>query len=349
MSRTTATTTPTNAATTAMTADAPPSTAPGRGANTVPGRGDVGALAIALVSAAAFGLSGPFAKALLDAGWSPSAAVLARVGGAAVVLLPLVARALRRRRPDTRSSRIVVAYGIMAVAGTQLFFFSAVQTLSVGVALLLEYLAPVLLVGLAWARTRRPPGPRTLIGSAVSMAGLVLVLDLGGSVDVDPVGVAWGLAAAVCLSGYFLLSARVDESLPPVILAGGGLAVGTLTVATLGVIGVVPLHASAGPVTLLGGSFSWVVPVAVLVGVSTVAAYLTGILAAGRLGSRLASFVGLTEVLFAVAFAWLLLGELPVPIQLLGGLAILVGVALVHRDADHGAPAPDPLPIADLA
>lgn len=217
-------------------------------------------------------------------------------------------------------------------------------------ALLLEYLAPVLLVGLAWARTRTAPGRRTLVGSVVSMVGLVLVLDIGGAVDVDPIGVVWGLGAAVCLSAYFLLSAKVSDDLPPVLLAGGGLAVGSVAIGLLGVLGVLPLHASTASVELMGRTTSWIVPVVVLVLISSVLAYLTGIVAAGRLGSRVASFVGLTEVLFAVLAAWLLLGQLPVAIQLLGGLCIMAGVALVHGDPDSGADAltaPDGAPTAE--
>lgn len=313
--------------------------------------GSAGAIVLALVSALAFGTSGPFAKALLESGWSPSAAVLVRVGGAAVVLLPALVVVWRRKRPAQRDSRIVLAYGVIAVAGAQICYFSAVQTLSVGVALLLEYLAPVLLVGLAWARTRTAPGRRTLVGSVVSMVGLVLVLDIGGAVDVDPIGVVWGLGAAVCLSAYFLLSAKVSDDLPPVLLAGGGLAVGSVAIGLLGVLGVLPLHASTASVELMGRTTSWIVPVVVLVLISSVLAYLTGIMAAGRLGSRVASFVGLTEVLFAVLAAWLLLGQLPVAIQLLGGLCIMAGVALVHGDPDSGADAltaPDGAPTAEL-
>ncbi len=107
-----------------------------------------------------------------------------------------------------------------------------------------------------------------------------------------------------------------------------------------------PLEASAGPVVLLGASVSWMVPAAVLSLVSTVGAYLTGIMSAGRLGSRVASFVGLTEVLFAVVVAWVLLGELPVAIQLLGGVGILAGVTLVHSDADEPLATPDQLPVS---
>ena len=58
--------------------------------------------------------------------------------------------------------------------------------------------------------------------------------------------------------------------------------------------------------------------------------YVTGIVAARVLGAKLASFVGLSEVLFAVLFAWVLLGELPRPVQLVGGLFILAGVVVVR-------------------
>ncbi|MGI9018127.1 MAG: EamA family transporter [Euzebya sp.] len=288
---------------------------------------------LAVLSAATFGSSGPFAKSLLDVGWSPGATVLVRVGGAAAVLLIPTLIALRGHFQSLRDqSRSVLLYGIVAVAGAQVCFFNAVQYLTVGVALLLEYLAPVLLVGLAWARSGQTPGARTLAGTAVAMVGLVLVLDIGGTSGVDPLGVAWGLAAAICLSGYFLMSARSHDGLPPVVLAGGGLLVGTVAIAVVGTLGILPLSFSTASVTLLERQVNWMLPVLFLVVISTVVAYVTGIVAAAALGSRAASFVGLTEVLFAVLAAWLLLGELPVVIQLFGGLGILAGVGLVHAD-----------------
>ena len=76
----------------------------------------------------------------------------------------------------------------------------------------------------------------------------------------------------------------------------------------------------------------WWVPVIGLATVAAALAYVLGIGAARRLGATVASFVGLTEVLFAVLFAWLLLGELPRPVQLLGGLVILAGVVMVKID-----------------
>ncbi len=99
----------------------------------------------------------------------------------------------------------MVAYGIIAVGGAQLCYFSAVQYLSVGVALLLEYSAPILLIGYHWARNRKRPTLPVLLGAGLSIIGLVLVLDLRDGFSLNPIGVAWGLGAALCLCGYFVL------------------------------------------------------------------------------------------------------------------------------------------------
>jgi drug/metabolite transporter (DMT)-like permease len=288
-------------------------------------------LVFATVSAAAFGSSGPMAKALLETGWTAGAAVLVRLGGAAVLLgLAALVTARRRARLDRRAVGAIVVYGVVAMAGVQLAFFNAVRTLDVGVALLLEYLAPVLLLGWTSVRMRQRPPHATLVGAGLTLVGLTLVLDLTGG-RVDPVGVAWGLVAAVCLASYFALSARAHDRLPPLVMAAGGTAVGAVVIAVAGLVGLVPLAATRSVTELAGSDVSWVVPALWLVVVSTVAAYLTGISGVVRLGARTASFVSLSEVLFAVVVAWLLLAELPRPLQLVGGALILTGIVVVQR------------------
>ncbi|MEO6827930.1 MAG: DMT family transporter [Microbacteriaceae bacterium] len=296
-------------------------------------RGASGAIFMALGSAAAFALSGPIAKSLMDAGWSPGAAVLLRIAGAAAVLLVPTLLTLRGRwRLLSGNAWLIAGYGIVAVVGAQVCFFNAIQHVSVGVALLIEYLAPVLIVAVVWLRTRRRPGVLTMVGAAASMLGMVLVLDLTGPTVVSPVGILWALGAAVSLAGYFVMSARVGDSLPPLVLAGGGLVIAAAVIAVLGMIGLLPMTFTDRPVGLLGWETNWLVPVLVLILVPTVFAYVIGIAATGRLGTRVASFVGLTEVIFAVVFAWLLLGELPSLVQLCGGIGIVVGVILVRSD-----------------
>lgn len=294
------------------------------------GRGTGAGLALALLSSAAFGTSGTFARSLLDVGWSPGAAVILRVAIAAVVLTAFVAPQLRRhRRRLRRSGRTLAVYGIAAVAGAQLCYFNAVEHLSVAVALLLEYSGTLLVVLWLWLRHERRPGAPTIAGAVAAIAGLGLVLDVFGGAKIDGVGVVWGLGAAVGLAVYFVISASTDEALPPLLTAWGGLVVGGVTLGAAALVGVVPFRTTATDVVLLDRQVSWVVP---LLGISLVAAalaYVAGVAGARILGAKLASFVGLTEVLFAVVFAWVAVEEsLSVP-QLAGGGLVVLGIALV--------------------
>jgi drug/metabolite transporter (DMT)-like permease len=206
-----------------------------------------------------------------------------------------------------------------------------VRTLSVGVALLLEYLGLILVVGWLWLRGRRPRR-WTVIGVVLAVGGLALVLDLTGGMTVDLVGVLWGLGAAVGVAVYFVLSAREATGLPPLTMAASGMVVGALGLWAAAATGVLPMSVSTDDVRLAGADLPWFVPLIGLCLLSTAIAYATGIAAARRLGPKVAAFLGLTEVLFAVMFAWALLDELPLPIQLAGGGLIVAGIAAVRYD-----------------
>ena len=291
-------------------------------------------LALALLSGAAFGTSGVLAKSLLGAGWSPGAAVTARISIAALVLLLPALRALDGRWGDLRrSAPLVVTYGLVAVAGCQVFYFNAVQTLSVGVALLLEYLGIVLVVVWLWARHGQRPQGWTVLGIVASVTGLVLVLEVASGLTVDVAGVLWGLGAAVGLAVYFVISADESTGLPPIVMAAGAMVVGAVALGLTGLVGILPMEASAVDVELAGATVPWFVPILGLGIVAGAFAYAVGIAATRQLGSKVASFVGLTEVLFAVGFAWLLLGESLSPSQLVGGLLIIAGVVAVQSES----------------
>jgi drug/metabolite transporter (DMT)-like permease len=310
------------------------------------GRGAAG-FALAATSAATFGTSGTFAASLLAVGWTPGAAVTARIVIAALVLTgPAVV--VLRRSPGLlrRGSRMLVVYGLVAVAGAQLCYFNAVSHLSVAVALLLEYSGVLLVVGWLWLRHGQRPRILTAAGAAVAMAGLVLVLDLAGSQHVDAVGVGWGLGAAVGLATYFVISAGDDQPMPPLVVAWGGLVVGGVALVVAELIGALHFHAPRTHVTLVHTSVSWAVPVLGMSLVAAVAAYVTGIAGVRLLGARLASFVGLFEVMFAVVFAWLLLDQSLTVVQLTGGLLIVAGIVLV-RVEELRSPAPDIVVVGD--
>src|SRR5439155_15675926 len=137
----------------------------------------------------------------------------------------------------------------------------------------------------------------TVVGAVAALVGLGLVLDITGS-RIDAVGVLWGLAAATGLATYFVLSASADEPLPPLVMAWAAMVVGALALVVLSVVGAIPLRSGAAQVRFLDHETSWLVPVLGLSLVAAVIAYVAGIGAARRLGAKLASFIGLTEVVF---------------------------------------------------
>ncbi|GAA0237999.1 EamA family transporter [Cryptosporangium japonicum] len=298
-------------------------------------------LGIALVSALSFGTAGSFGDSLMSTGWTSGAVVTTRIALAAVLLTGPALVALRGRwRSLWSSAGLIAFYGAVAVAGCQLFFFNAVQHLDVGVALLLEYMGIVLVVLWMWARHRRRPGKLTVVGMIAAVVGLVLVLDPSGGLD--PIGLMWGLLAGAGLAVYFVVSARQDDAVPPLVVAWGGMVVGALVLGVAALVRVLPMGTATVDVELFGQQVSWLVPVIGLSVVAAAIAYSTGVIAARLLGATVASFVGLTEVLFAVLFAALSVGQIPGTMQLIGGLVVLVGVALVkatenNRDAEPAA------------
>jgi drug/metabolite transporter (DMT)-like permease len=290
-------------------------------------------LALAVLSAGTFGTSGTFAAALFSAGWSPAAVAIARLGGAAVLLtVPAVVQLRGRWALLRRETGRVVIYGL-AIACGQLFYFNAIESIPIGLAVLLEYLGVVLVVGWLWVVRGQRPGGLTMAGVVAALAGLAVLADLAGASQLSPIGITWGLLEAVCLAAYFLPSADAgDGVLPPLLMAWGGLCVSAVFLAVASGTGVLHITANAGDVELLHRDVSWILPVLELSLVAAVIAYVTGIAAARRLGARLASFTGIAEVFFAVLYAWLLLGQLPSLMEFVGGAFVLAGVVLVRID-----------------
>nr|WP_183501070.1 MULTISPECIES: DMT family transporter [Microbacterium] len=302
---------------------------------------------MAVVSAFAFASSGPLVKPLLEAGWSLSAALIVRMGLAGVMLSPMLIRAIARERSFLRRHwRSLVMFGLFPVIGCQMFYFLAMQRMPVAVALLIQYLAPVLLVAYLWLRTRRAPSARVIGGTVVAITGLVLVVDIAGA-RFDLLGTLFALGAAVCAAMYFVMSERAGDDLPPLALASGGLLVGTLTMAVLAVTGILPFAAPDVTVAFRGIEVPGLVPILWVGAIGTTLGYALGIMAVPRIGARLASFIGLSEVLFALGFGWLLLGEALGPVQFAGGALILAGVVLVRLDGAAArvvSPPVEPLP-----
>ncbi|MGJ5829703.1 EamA family transporter [Streptomyces ossamyceticus] len=289
-------------------------------------------LGLALVSAFAFGGSGPAAKPLIEAGLDPLHVVWLRVAGAALVMLPLAVRHrdLVRRRPA-----LLAGFGLLAVAGVQAFYFASISRIPVGVALLVEYLAPAMVLG--WVRfvQRRPVTRTAAVGVVLAVGGLACVVEVWAGLSFDVLGLLLALGAACCQVGYFVLSDQGsdagDEAPDPLGVIAYGLLVGTavLTVvarpwgmdwSVLG--GSAHMDGRPVPAWLLLG---WVVLIA------TVLAYVTGVVSVRRLSPQVAGVVACLEAVIATVLAWVLLGEHLSAPQVIGGAVVLVGAFVAQR------------------
>ncbi len=327
-------------------------------------------IALGLGAGLAFGVGGVFVKPLLESGWSPGAAVLARISIAAVLLAVPGLVALRGDlRPLWRARWTVLLFGLVAVAGVQFFFYASLERIPVSMTLLIEYLAPIALVLLAWARTRRLPQRVVLAGSVLALVGLVLVIGPGGGA-LDVLGLVFAALAMIGVCVYYAVGESAAAQLPPIALIAAGFVVGAVALAVAGATGLLPMAFVFGEVDFLGGTAPWFVPLIAVGVVSTAFAYVAGLGAIGRLGSRLAAFLGLSEVVFAAIAGWILLGETLTWLQILGGVSILAGIVCVKLERPVAgepsaielgaeplpvtasvpvAPAPSTGPVADVA
>ncbi|MFJ5839206.1 EamA family transporter [Streptomyces shenzhenensis] len=288
-------------------------------------------LGLALGSALAFGGSGVAAKPLIEAGLDPLHVVWLRVAGAALVMLPLAVRhrGLLRRRPG-----LLAGFGLLAVAGVQACYFAALSRIPVGVALLVEYLAPALVLG--WVRfvQRRPVTRAAALGVVLAAGGLACVVEVWSGLSFDALGLLLALGAACCQVGYFVLSDQGsdagEEAPDPLGVIAYGLLVGTAVLTALARPWTMDWSVLSGTARMQGGAVPALALLAWIVLVATVAAYITGVLSVRRLSPPVAGVVACLEAVIATVLAWVLLGEhLSLP-QLAGGVIVLVGAFIAQ-------------------
>ncbi|MEV6825779.1 EamA family transporter [Amycolatopsis sp. NPDC051102] len=288
-----------------------------------------------LLAALFFSTSGTLGKSVMTAGITPEQVAAVRIGLAAFVLLAGVAlvapRKLRVRRAELP---VLAGYGLLGVAGVQLLYFVAAGRLPVGIAILVEFVSPVLIaLWVRFVRRHRLPGP-VWAGIGLAMAGLALVAQVWDGVTLDGLGLLAGLGAALCSAGYFLLGERAVAGIDPLGLVTWGMVIGAVAISF-----VAPPW--TWPAGLLGAHVefgAWLPPVwlllTLLVLVATVLAYVCGISALRHLPASVASVLGLVEPVITTVAAWVLLGEELAWPQLLGSAILLTGAYVVQRKWD---------------
>nr|WP_190084177.1 EamA family transporter [Streptomyces longisporoflavus] len=308
-----------------------------------PSRGRGAGLALALVSALAFGGSGVAAKPLIEAGLDPLHVVWLRVAGAALVMLPV---AWRHRGLLLRRPALLLGFGLLAVAGVQACYFAAISRIPVGVALLVEYLAPALVLG--WVRfvQRRPVTRAAAVGVVLAVGGLACVVEVWAGLSFDAVGLLLALGAACCQVGYFVLSDQGsdagDDAPDPLGVIAYGLLIGAVVLTVVARPWGMDWSVLAGSADMDGSAVPAWVLICWIVLLATVVAYVTGVLSVRRLSPQVAGVVACLEAVIATVLAWVMLGEHLSAPQIIGGAVVLAGAFIAQSSTPakpRGGPA----------
>ena len=305
-------------------------------------------LVLALGASVLFAINGTMSKLVLEAGVSPLHLVELRSIGAAACLMALVSVIRREALAVTRRELAFLAlYGVTGIGLVQWLYFVAIARLPVAVALLLEYLAPLLVA--LWVRFVRgePVRPRIWVALVLSLAGLSLVTRISGAVELDGLGILAGLGAAVSLAAYFLLGERALTGRDPLSLAAWSFLFAGILWSIVRPWWTLPFPL-LGSSTALDAPVAATVPVWVLIGLvivaGTVVPYLLVLGAIRDLGATRVGLVGMAEPVGAGLVAWVVLGEVLDRVQLAGAVIVLAGIALAETSRRRRDEATAPLP-----
>jgi len=287
-----------------------------------------------LLAATLWSLNGTVAKIILEQGIPWYRLSELRVTAACFVLVVWVAL---RNRPSMRLQRSeivpLLAYGVLGIAATQTLYLVALQRMPISIALLLEFTAPIM-VALYVKFVRHEPVRNRVFGALVlAMAGLAMVAQVWDGLTLDALGVLAGLAAAVALAFYFLQGERLVAHRDPVSLVMYGFMAASLFWVVVAPWWSFPWEyldfsaqfAGAGPEIP-----SWVY-VAYMVVLGTVVPFALAMASMRHISASQASVVGMSEPVIAGIIAWLVLGEILAPVQLVGGFVVLLGIVLAER------------------
>lgn len=194
-------------------------------------------------------------RVVLRAGVEPAELTTLRITGTALCLLVfcLVARRSALRPPEGRLRWLLLLHGIVGVAALQWAYFVAIDRLPIGLALLLEYQAPLLVA--LWARfvqgehLRR----RAWVGLGLALLGLAMATGvLGGGVRWDVAGLLAGLAAAVCFATYFVVGEHGVAEVDPVRVVLWSFGIGAVAMNVVTPVWGFPTDVLTADVPLLG-------------------------------------------------------------------------------------------------
>ena len=302
----------------------------------------------ALGAAVLFAVNGNVSKVAMLNGISSLELVSVRSAGTALILL--VATALRNPaalRVGRRELGFLALYGITGIAMVQWLYFVAIQRMPVGIALLFEYTAPLMVA--LWVRfvQKKPVKSRLWLGLACALGGLALVAQFWKGMTLDPIGLISAVGAGAALASYYLMGEHGQRERDPVSLMGFTFGFSAVLWAIVSPWWTFPfprlVHTVDLPGALPGRAPLWLM-VAWIILLGSVVPFLLVLLAVRRLGPARVGLIGMLEPVGAGIIAWVLLGEFLTTVQIVGAVIVLVGIVLAEtarQAAQPSRPPPD--------
>ena len=288
----------------------------------------------AIAAAVLFAVNGNVSKVVLLSGISSFELVSVRSAGTALILLGMTAlRSPAAFRVGWRELGFLALYGVTGIAMVQWLYFVALQRMPVGIALLFEYTAPLMVA--LWVRfvQKQPVKSRLWLGLACALGGLALVAQFWKGMTLDPIGLVSAVGAGAALACYYLMGEHGQRERDPISLMAFSFGFSAILWAVVSPWWAFPFAGLTHMIDLPGalpGSVPLGVMVAWIVVLGTVAPFMLVLLAVGRLGPARVGLIGMLEPVGAGIIAWVLLGESLNTAQVAGSLIVLVGIVLAE-------------------
>jgi drug/metabolite transporter (DMT)-like permease len=313
----------------------------------VPGR--VVPLAYVVTAALLFVVNAGVSRVVLRAGVTPAELTLSRITGTALVLL-LAAVLFRRRAlrpPPRRLLGLLLVHGIVGVALLQWVYFVAIDRLPVGLALLLEYLAPLLVVLFARFVQGETVRRSAWVGLGLALLGLAMATGIvKGGLAFDTVGILAGLASAVCFATYFVVGEHGVALLDPLQVALWSFGIAAVTMNLVSPVTSFPWDLLGGTTSLLGRLDGLSAPVGLLVlwvtVLGTLAPFGLALAAMRTLSASTTTQVAMLEPVGVTVLGFLWFRETLDAVALAGCALVVAGIlaAQAGRTAPASAEAP---------
>lgn len=259
-----------------------------------------------------------------------------RTGGAFVILFTFFIIFKRNDLKPTKAELPwLILFGVVGVAMVQAFYFVAIERMYIGIALLIEFTAPIwILLFLRFVLKKHVP--RGLwYAIALAFTGLLLITQIWSGLSVDQIGLLAAFLDALALAGYFLIGDLLGKTKSSGAIATWGFGVASLLLVFALPVWNFPVDALTSEMNLLGRFESYELPGWVLilwiVVMGTIAPYLLVISGLKILSASTASIFGMIEPVLAGMFAWWWLNESLTTTQLIGCVIVILGIGIADR------------------